>query len=497
MTDRRENTLVEGPPRRRRRVPLWVKVTAGLVFVFVVLPGAYLWWGGYCAERELQTRIAAIRTAGEPIDLEDFDPVFVPDDQNAYLAFVGAAQAVEVAEVEGNELGVLDDSSLARRRPDLVKQIVDANAAALGLARQARALPGVDTGIRMRSPAVSMLCPDLSPLKRLGELLCATAAYRHHTGDDREAVESLRDVLRLARVVDETPTFIGHLLSVSIESLAMDTLESIAPGLRAGRKDVGTDASEDARRQVMLLTAELLDKTELEGGLLRAFLGERALMLDAARCTVDGTLSMSEIYGDSPTGPVEFAQNMLARLRWKRELPELVDAMTMNVDAARRDTWPEAKKKAYVAGEGKFFSRSWKFRQPSLVEVLIPSLNRGVMLHFKAVALRRMGAAALAVRLYEADYGRRPGTLGELVPEYLPAVPEDPFADDGSAIGYLPNADPPVLYSIGSDGVDDGGEVHLNRRGAIDWEEELPFFLNGDRDEVISRHAEAASQPGE
>ncbi len=70
-------------------------------------------------------------------------------------------------------------------------------------------------------------------------------------------------------------------------------------------------------------------------------------------------------------------------------------------------------------------------------------------------------ALFLALRAYELEHGGVPDTLGALVPDYLPRIPEDPF--DGQPFRYLPRAVPGLppdawaVYSIGEDFVDDGG----------------------------------------
>jgi hypothetical protein len=73
---------------------------------------------------------------------------------------------------------------------------------------------------------------------------------------------------------------------------------------------------------------------------------------------------------------------------------------------------------------------------------------------------------ALALRAYQCDHGAAPATLKALVPDYLTTVPADPFAFDGAfrfrlaGTGYL-------LYSVGPDGVDDGG-VAMTSKGVSD-----------------------------
>ncbi len=94
-----------------------------------------------------------------------------------------------------------------------------------------------------------------------------------------------------------------------------------------------------------------------------------------------------------------------------------------------------------------------------------------------------MAAIALAIRLYVLDHGRRPARLEALVPDYLPAVPDDPFARDGRAIRYRSDEAQPLLYSVWLNGADDGGRYsmwesgHLNQLESDDY----PFFLNSDR----------------
>src|SRR5690606_10130268 len=73
-------------------------------------------------------------------------------------------------------------------------------------------------------------------------------------------------------------------------------------------------------------------------------------------------------------------------------------------------------------------------------------------------------AIALATRLFEADTGRLPETLEELVPDYLPHVPVDPFDAGGEPLRYRVVEGLPIVYSIGPDGRDDGGSVNHPER---------------------------------
>ena len=52
---------------------------------------------------------------------------------------------------------------------------------------------------------------------------------------------------------------------------------------------------------------------------------------------------------------------------------------------------------------------------------------------------------ALAIKLYEADYGHRPKELEDLLGKYIPSLPDNPLENPGTPIRYFPNGDNPRL----------------------------------------------------
>jgi hypothetical protein len=63
--------------------------------------------------------------------------------------------------------------------------------------------------------------------------------------------------------------------------------------------------------------------------------------------------------------------------------------------------------------------------------------------------------AEAAVHRYQLAHQASPGSLDELVPRFLPAVPTDPFG--GRPLRYRRTPDGFLVYSVGEDEVDDGG----------------------------------------
>ena len=88
--------------------------------------------------------------------------------------------------------------------------------------------------------------------------------------------------------------------------------------------------------------------------------------------------------------------------------------------------------------------------------MLIPSLAKTFQRDASNTAALRCAVAALGVERFRiAHDGKLPSTLAELVPQYLAAVPTDPY--DGKPLRFKPLTQGFVVYSLGEDGDDDGG----------------------------------------
>ncbi|MBN9689573.1 MAG: hypothetical protein J0M24_04985 [Verrucomicrobia bacterium] len=80
-----------------------------------------------------------------------------------------------------------------------------------------------------------------------------------------------------------------------------------------------------------------------------------------------------------------------------------------------------------------------------------------------SMAVKRSALTACAVERYRLkNSSRLPERLEELVPEFLPAVPLDPF--DGRPLRYEVSGEGYVIYSVGSDLVDDRGRSNQRPR---------------------------------
>lgn len=103
--------------------------------------------------------------------------------------------------------------------------------------------------------------------------------------------------------------------------------------------------------------------------------------------------------------------------------------------------------------------------EQALDEVRLASLSireQAQLVRDRSETSGRLLQADLAVRMFQRDRGQLPHSLSDLVPDYLPAVPLDPFS--GLPFCYRIEGPTFVLYGVGEDGVDNDGRFgNLNQ----------------------------------
>jgi len=88
--------------------------------------------------------------------------------------------------------------------------------------------------------------------------------------------------------------------------------------------------------------------------------------------------------------------------------------------------------------------------------LLLPALGKAVHRDTEDRAKARITQTVLAIERFRLAHANQlPDALDALVPAYLPAIPSDPF--DGKPLRFKRRESGYIVYSVGSDTVDDGG----------------------------------------
>jgi hypothetical protein len=427
----------------RRRTHIRLRHAATRLALYLLFPAALvaatrLLWGLESAHRLDRTR-AALRAQSVPTDIRDFAGPEIPDDQNALAPLLDTMNTVSLSTADEHLVNGYDvpnpvyeadytpaqladiDRILASLQP--LFESIDA-AAARPAARWNPAFydPAAPwLTIRSRSPLTFLrTCAKIATLAARRDLVRHdTRAFFHH----------VEQVFTLARIADGNPTLLGHLITVSIRSLAAQALEHFLLALDL--------APADAPAARALLHA-LLDEASARAAHTRAFQWEVAAM------------------------PLYARAELPAMKSWV--LQPLADHQLNTLTCDYAAYLPAAASPAY---DPALFPPAPSSADNPLAQLCPlpgqagPSFGRTLLLYHRALADTRAAAILLAARLYLLENGRPAQSLADLAP-LLPAPPADPFSTAGAPLHYrldppaAPGTPPaPTVWSIGENALDD------------------------------------------
>jgi hypothetical protein len=423
----------------------WLKRIGVSIVILLIALGLLRWWWGVKAHRALQAEIDRLVATGQPVFAEDFRPAPVPDDQNAVIPLKQAAAALSLTKTEQQLLGrIRSDAKEFYGNVGEVQEILTRTVSSRVLVRESRRRSGANWGWYPRGLRSSP--PSMLPYSDLLAILGAAALDAHSRGDDAEVVEILRDMLACGRCFQSMSILLASLLDCRAANQVAVILAASGPEMRVERSSDGfvNDGRPATRRQLEDLVVDLMIDQESREGFQRSFYADRPLSLDVIKTVTGGGYSIS--LGPA-TDPWKRSVSFMLKPMFELDGLKMLRYTTMVAQAAGAQNYPAATR-CYPNFPPAEYFRGLKGRAHMLTRIYTPDFGQSVSSSFDTITRRRMAAVAMTIRLYQLDNARLPDKLNDLVPRYLPAIPQDPFADDGRGIGYRLTADPPVLCSV-------------------------------------------------
>jgi len=417
-----------GWPSASRAVTAWAM--AGLLLAMTV-------WNTDLAVRQ---RMAVLRTEAGAAILS-VAPPRPADRDNAAPLYEQAADAYVAATPEEEEawygwVSTAKDLATDTRAAG-VAQHLEANATALELVRRAARLPGCDFGHSIAQLGPEMMLPELASLRKLARLLALAARAHAQAGEGDLALVDTDAIMALSAHAAGGPALIHGLVGIACERTAHRTLAGVALDQAQAPRGWRLPALEDApltcRQQMrrslhaeqafgLAAFANLVsaDDFDLYTGTTR---GERTLL--------DG-LSSAVASPGMVAWRVFYLEPDLASYR--QALTEVISRTTGTPDAVRAPARVEE-------------------TPGMLTRMLMPALEQVLATARRVDAERELSRVALRCLRHRAGSGAFPGTLTDLDGP----TPLDPFDRKPLRMRAVGPCEL-VLYSVGSDGTDDGGK---------------------------------------
>jgi hypothetical protein len=291
----------------------------------------------------------------------------------------------------------------------------------------------------------------LGEIKKLALISRYQAILAINSHQSTNADVPVANVLDMARTLNEEPTLISQLVRIALINIATTTLEQ---RLNAG----------DLNETELTYLFDVFTRQRETNFIAKALVGERAMAIPYFHMSWAEINKLSESDGkdnDLLTGPpFPGTQPMLFRVTgfFERDLLYYLQTMETNIAFASLQS-PQS---LMVTNFQNRMYQELKHKYCILSALLLPALGTAIVREADELAHVSTAQTALAVEHFRLVRGQLPENLNELVPQFLPAVPIDPF--DGQPLRYHRLAKGYVIYSVGRDGHDDGG-----REKPADW----------------------------
>ena len=293
-----------------------------------------------------------------------------------------------------------------------------ANAPALARARQGFAVEYGDL-----QPRTSNAYRNYFPLRNLGRLLAADGKVHCFAGEWDAGAESFLDACRIGEDLPHHGAMTSSLVGQSIAEFGYADCWAATTHVSAA------EAHQAVARLEAMAATRVPEATVLEAGMWVRL----ASLLDYMRHNT----------------------------AWRRELSGSDLPMLLHVYTYPERDLLEGIKREWdvVVTQAKrpYALRTHMTRRPDFLVDKLCWVQSGFGVEYNTnVAELNLLTVAFALRAYYLDHGAYPATLAALAPGYLTRVPGDPFAKSGALV-YKPTGSSYLLYSIGPDGVDNGG----------------------------------------
>jgi hypothetical protein len=304
--------------------------------------------------------------------------------------------------------------------------------------RRAAAMPDCYFEHNYGAPGYDMILPELSALRQGARLLVVDARLKAADGKPREALESLAAVFGMAQHTRREPITISALVAMAIDSNGAEGLESVLAACRPGADDLKVLAIDEAASFQHIMP--------------RVFQMEEAFGLPAFPMVSEGDMSMRAL-------GLNVEPFMIPLLPvWRVYLlPDEIFSYR-NVMGEFRSLAARPYFQTHTEWSRTEARLSENHRMGILTKMLVPALGRCMEVAAKADARHRLAVIAVAATSYRLKTGRLPARLEDLVPEFMPAAPVDPFDGKPMKTAATPGGGM-VIYSIGADFKDDGGKA--------------------------------------
>ena len=386
-------------------------------------------------------RLSRVPPADEPFDTKSVLTFVVPDADNAFVEY-RAASALLVPRYPKVDYAEFDkaQSDGWEHATEPVRNWLDANQPYMELVRKGTAKSDAQHVRASELHADPFLTSDVEHAREFSRLVRMAVSRLLAEGKTEEAWSWLLTSFRMSRQFGRHGPMMERLVGAATHALTAEGMVKWANDLHV--------TAELLRRAMRELQLEQKRTPPLSACLQTEYLS----MMATWKSLIDGPANpmLNSITGESELNERIFrhlfanwlSQADLPRQQRTKPLPGL---FVFEPNPASAKTQPSASElSGYV-------------NKSVMAALLVPAISGVFVATDREAARDTVLLAVLALELFAREHGYYPEKLDELVPDFLPTVPEDTQASPKTPLRYRRDGDDALIYSVGENGTDDGG----------------------------------------
>jgi hypothetical protein len=321
----------------------------------------------------------------------------------------------------------------------------------LGRARKVIAMPRGRYPITYSLDFVSTLLNHTQNTRNIAALLQLDARLRAQDEDCDGALDSCRGIINTSRSIGDEPLIVSMLVRIAIDHIAVKSLER-------------TLAQGQPSAKALTLMQRTLEAEAKEPLLLIGARGERAGYDQLMEAIQRGDIKITRLpwlVGLNGPGMLTTMQSLQYMLPGSVAVNRtaLLKHNSRSVEIAKLPPEEMGRAQELDAAAKKL---------PTLARMLASAFPKVATAYRRNQAALRCGVVMIAVERYRQAHGRWPEKLADLVPGYLAKVPTDPF--DGAPLRMVSFKEGLCIYSVGPDGIDNGGQLDRDPLTKSGWD---------------------------
>ncbi len=479
------------------------KILVAVVIFLAVLIGVWLLSMHVQPENAVEAYKKELREKGEKLEISEVTPPPVPDEKNGadILDNAWALMTPGNMLIPGMKTVAPGKDTPAWAQPDArdsdftntwddFRNMMGPDRPALQMMQAIFERPQLDFRLDYGA-GPEMRIPQLANLKRSAQKLSAMMECDLHYGDTGSATTNLCVLLAIANGEADERLFISQLVRIAIVSVgASDTWDYLQAS--------NTTDAQLAMLQKKWEQLEFFSALEKTVWMERASTDDTIEKMRASRAYFKKMIGISPVASGSTGGSSgstvstwlpdlnamsDAAKSRIGEMMWRLSWSYEEQLHQLQADQVVLETLRTMETNTFYKPD--FEAMMSRLTSTGLTNVSGPFFHMlhiddltdlfggsfvagGVRKIVATEAIRRVVVTAIALKRFQQANGHWPEKLSELVPQFISSLPRD--AIDGQPLRYRRNADGTyLLYSVGDDGVDDGGDPSLPTSVTTYW----------------------------